>query len=148
MPLHNPQPLRLSELKRIVRKYVKKGMYLYTMSSRRIVTNKCYKTITKNSTNTIVLMPNKEHIRLVRLENFTFKLGRRLVLKPKAKRNRLNENRGVNRDNNRVENGDRNKDDNRVKNGNGNRDKKGGRRDNGVKNGSGNRDKKGGRREK
>lgn len=102
-------------------------MYLYIMSSKGIATNKCYKTITKNSTNTIVLMPNREYIRLVRLENFTSKLRERLALKPKAKRNQLDENKGVNRDNNKVENSNKNRDNNRVKNGSGNKDKKGSR---------------------
>jgi hypothetical protein len=87
MLLHNLQPLRLSKLKRIVKKYIKKEMYLYIMSSREIATNKCYKIITKNSTNTIVLMLNREHIRLVKLKNFTSKPRGQLVLKPKAKRN-------------------------------------------------------------
>jgi hypothetical protein len=117
-------------------------MHPYTTSGGGIATDKCYETITKDGTNTIVLMPNGEHIGLVGLENFTSRPGGRLALKPKAKRNRLDEKGGVNRDDNGVENGDGNGDDNGVENGDGNGD------DNGVKNGGGNRDKKGGRRKK
>jgi hypothetical protein len=92
-------------------------MHPYTTSGGGIAAGKCFETITKDGTNTIVLIPNGENIGL---EDFKSRPRGRLALKPKAKRKRLDVKGSVNSDDNEVENGDGNGDDNEVKIGSGN----------------------------
>src|SRR5450432_1878461 len=92
MPLYNLVLLRLSKMKRIIVKHIRKGIHLYTIHSIGIVADKCFETVTKDGTNSILIVLNREKFREYRqigLKDLKSRLGGRLVLKPKAKRVRF-----------------------------------------------------------